>query len=171
MKDRFLKINRNNSGFTLLETLVAIFVLTFAGLGPITLASFAIRSSSLSQNRIVAFYLAQEAMEYIRSKRDNNSISGANWLNGLNSCQNASGCIVDVQNDNIQGCSGACPKIKYDSATGFYNQASGSDTLFIREVQLTRISSYEEKISVTMTWQERFGSSSITLEENIFDWR
>lgn len=162
---------KNCEGFTLLETLVAIFVLTLAGLGPIALASYAIRSSSLSQNRIVAFYLAQEAMEYVRSKRDNNSIPGANWLNGLNSCQNANGCIVDVQNDYIQGCSGTCPKIKYDSASGFYNQVSGSDTLFIRKVQLSRVSDYEEKISVTMSWQERFGPSSMTLEENIFDWR
>ncbi len=165
-----LKANR---GFSLLESLVAIFVLTLASLGPLTLASYAIRTASLSQNRITAFYLAQEAMEYIRNRRDNNAIAGAgNWLNGLNSCASTNGCSVDIPNDLVSACSGDCPKIKYNSSTGLYNQTSGADTLFTRQVQLTQVANnVEEKVAVTISWRERFSNQSFTLEENIFNWR
>jgi len=67
-------------GFTLLETLAAVSVLTFAIVGPLTLAYYSIRSSSVSQNQLTAFYLAQEAIEYIKNLRDNNALTGkANW--------------------------------------------------------------------------------------------
>jgi len=51
--------SRRKKGFTLLETFVALSILTFVVIGPLTLASYSIRSASLSQNQLTAFYLAQ----------------------------------------------------------------------------------------------------------------
>ncbi len=176
---RIKKPKLKNSGFTLLETLASISVLSLAITGPLALASFTIRSAGLSQNQFTAFYLAQEAMEYVKNLRDNNAfLEKANWLdklapsgpgNGL--CRNPKGCYIDITDGGIQPCSpSSCPKMKYDSATGLYNYSSGPETSFIREVRLDYVSDYEEKISITVFWQERLILRSFVLEENIFNW-
>lgn len=168
------KIKNLSKGFTLLETLAALSVLTLAITGPLALASYAIRSASYSQNQITAFYLAQEALEYMKNRRDNNALIGAaEWLDALGFCRGTRGCVVDVPNNQIINCpaSDPCPKIRYDSATGFYNYSSGSETPFIVEVKLADVvENREAKISVIVTWQEKFGSRSFTLEENILNW-
>jgi prepilin-type N-terminal cleavage/methylation domain-containing protein len=168
---RHEKDKKINDGFTLLETLTALSVLSLAMIGPLALASYAIHLAGFSQNQIEAFYLAQEAMEYIKNRRDNNALAGAgNWLQGLDECRGTRGCVIDVPNNDIQNCGNPCQKLKYDSATGFYNQSTGADTIFTREVKLSDVSAYEAKISTTISWQESFGQRSLTLEENIFDW-
>lgn len=77
----------HQKGFTLLETLVAVFILTLALTGPIYIASLAIRGSVESRDNISAYHLAEEAIEAIRNKRDEislqTSISPANWLYGI----------------------------------------------------------------------------------------
>ncbi len=173
----FIDCKKNGlvGGFTLLETLVALTILTFAVLGPLTLAAFSIRSASLSQNQLTAFYLAQEGLEYIKNRRDNNALANptGDWLGGVtNYCETTAGCTVDVSNDTISPCpSGICPNLRFDSINGVYSYApGGTNTLFIRKIQLTHIEDVEEKVDVTVSWQERFGSQSFTLEENIFDW-
>jgi prepilin-type N-terminal cleavage/methylation domain-containing protein len=168
------QIKSQKNGFALLETLVALSVLALAITGPLTLASYAIRSASYSQNQSTAFYLGQEALEYIKNRRDNNALAGAaEWLDGLGFCRGATGCVVDIPNNNIINCpaNNPCPKINYDSATGFYNYSTGSETPFIREVKLRDVvGGREAKVSVIITWQEKFGSRSFTIEENILNW-
>lgn len=96
-------------GFTLLETLVAIFLLTLALTGPIYIATLAIRSSVESRDSISAYYLAEEVIEAIRNKRDTRSLSrtalpdGSEWLRdaapktdsvtGTTDCFNKNGTI------------------------------------------------------------------------------
>jgi len=170
IKNLKLKIKNFKKGFTLIETLASISILTLAVIGPLTLASYAIRSASVSQNQLTTFYLAQEAMEYIKNRRDNNALADANWLSGMTNCRSANGCIIDIPNNNIQTCPSGCPKLKYDSTTGFYSHQTGSDTIFTRQIKFSQISGSEEKVSVTVSWQEIFGPKSFTLEENIFNW-
>jgi len=169
-----LKIKNSKEGFTLFETIVALSVLIFAVTGPLTLAAYAIHSATYAQNQITAFYLAQEALEYIKNWRDKNALNGASeWLDGLGSCRGGKGCVVDIPNDKVKNCPGndPCPKIKYDSVTGFYNYETGSETPFIREVKLRDIvSGREAKVEVIVSWQEKFGSRLFTIEENIFNW-
>lgn len=89
------KLN-HKKGFTLLETLVAIFILTLALTGPIYIATLAIRGSVESRDNISAYYLAEEAIEAIRNKRDEISLTNDNdaeWLNGITgdaNCKNSS---------------------------------------------------------------------------------
>lgn len=170
--------NKNrNSGFTLLETLGALSVLILAVAGPLTLASYVLRSASVSQNRLVAFYLGQEAIEYVRNLRDSNAINGeANWLNGLDACISPNNCAVDLKHNLIKDIA-LCPKLKYDSTYGFYNCDDGSDSTFSRSIQLSPVNTsiyegkiYEYKITVTTSWQERFGIRSFALEEHILNW-
>ena len=71
---------QKKSGFSLVETLVAIAILMIAVVGPMTLAWSSIAASNDARNEITATYLAQESLEYVRNIRDgiivNNYTSG-----------------------------------------------------------------------------------------------
>jgi len=171
-------------GFTLLETLVALSVLTSAILGPLSLAAYSIRSAGSSQNQFTAFYLAQEAMEYVRNRRDSNALQNkSNWLDGLVPfagaiCENENGCYIDptLSDSNpssITSCqTSGCPKLRYNAAAGIYSYNSADpETIFTSKVKLTWVSAYEEKIEVTISWQDRGVFRSFTFEEDILDWQ
>ena len=68
-------------GFTLIETLVAVAILIGVIVGPVSLISHSLFSSSFSRNDLVAYNLAQEGIELFRAIRDNNilcaSLGGA----------------------------------------------------------------------------------------------
>ncbi len=112
-------------GFTLVETLIAILVLSIAITGPLTIAQKGLQAALISKDQDTAFYLAQDAIEYIRYARDTNCLVASaaalaahasdtscqaqtgQWLAGtgsaptvnLNPCVSANGmvaCTVDV---------------------------------------------------------------------------
>lgn len=162
-------------GFTLLETLVAVTILTLAIIGPLELAARAIGYSKTSRNQITASYLAQEAMEYVRNKRDTSRQSGniGNWLadSGLTTCNLANGCKIDVINDSVNQCTANCDPIKYDSANGYYNYSTGQDTDFIRIIKIKSPNFNEEKkIEVTVKWAEKFGEKSFALTQYLYEY-
>lgn len=65
-------------GVTLLEALVAISILMVAVATPITIAQKGLSSATYSKNQMIASYLAQDAIEYIKNKRDEVSIKNKN---------------------------------------------------------------------------------------------
>ena len=74
------------AGFTLVETLVAISILIIALTGPLAIIAQSLKSSYFSRDEITAAYLAQEPIEYIRNKRDENGLRKTNssqWMDGL----------------------------------------------------------------------------------------
>jgi prepilin-type N-terminal cleavage/methylation domain-containing protein len=76
-------INKKEKGFTLVETLVAIFILTLAISGPIYISSFALRNTIDSRDSISAQYLAEEVIEVIRNRRDSRELQSSDsskWL-------------------------------------------------------------------------------------------
>jgi type II secretory pathway pseudopilin PulG len=167
--------NNRIKGFTLLETIVAVTVLTFAIMGPLELAARSIGLAVVSKNQITAFYLAQEAMEYVKNKRDSNFLApSSNWLTGLDGCFGVNGCYVDVPNDGISVCAGSCPVLKYDNNGLYYNYFSGNDTVFTRTVKInTPVSGNpnEAKVQIIISWIEKLNSKTLTLEDNIFNWK
>lgn len=56
--------------FTLVETLIAITILTFAIAGPLSSASHALVATEVARDQLTASYLAQEGIEYVRAMRD-----------------------------------------------------------------------------------------------------
>lgn len=79
----------NQKGFTLIETFIAITVLLMAILGPMTLVSRSIADASYAANQITAFYLAQEGLELVINRREQNEDLPDNlWLQGLDDCDN-----------------------------------------------------------------------------------
>jgi len=74
LKLQFNKKTNNKTGLTLVETLVAVSILTIAVIGPLGIIAQALHTSYYTRDQMTAHYLAQEAIEYVRNLRDNKSI-------------------------------------------------------------------------------------------------
>lgn len=165
-------------GFSLLETMVALAVLTSAVMGPISLASMSIRSASLSHDNVMASFLAEEGVEIARARRDNSVYVGAGWMGDLGECTSQD-CLVDAfasaPDDILRPCGGTCPKIKYDSATGAFQYTTGNEMPFTRTINIIPIGlgDKEVRVVVTVSWRERFlpQDSKVIVDTNLFNWK
>ncbi|OHA58207.1 MAG: hypothetical protein A2571_03015 [Candidatus Vogelbacteria bacterium RIFOXYD1_FULL_44_32] len=90
--------NKNKQGFTLIETFVAVLILVFAVIAPLGLLARAISDGNFAKNQVIAYFLAQEGIELVINKRDNNiapsgegEIDPNSWLNDMAPCS-ANGC-------------------------------------------------------------------------------
>lgn len=93
------KINNKKSGFTLVETFVAITVLMIAVLGPMSLLSKALKDSIYIRDTITATFLAQEGVEIIIDKRNNGYILASGTTEHES-------CNLTLDNDLGYNCSG-----------------------------------------------------------------
>ncbi len=176
-----------SGGFTLIETLVAVLLLTTALAGPLTIASKGITASIVAKDQIVAFYLAQDAIEYVRFKRDSNRLAGNSWLTGLNNCISAGGtvaCILDSTENSPSAPSSCasittCTVLRYDTTNNrFTYSVTGSviSPIALRRAVIitTPVNGNADEISVTVnvTWSDQASiTRSIVVRENLLNWQ
>lgn len=153
------------NGFTLVEALVALVILTIA-LGPALILSSNVSSTASNiQNSLIAANLSQEGVEVIRSLRD------ANWYNGFSFDIGLADGVYRIEwNSNALIPLGANPSLKINA--GLYNYSSGTDTLFKRTITITRINSEELRIISDVTWTGKGNSvRDVKAESHLFDWK
>jgi len=164
------------SGFTLLETMVAITILALVTTGSVVLATNVIKSAEVAKNSLVASYLAQEGIELVRNYRANNVFSGNAWLRVLSTsggCNTANGCFMDFIGLSPSGCASGCPFLKFDDVRNIYIYGgSFPDSMFKRVIKVNPLSgTIEAKITSSVTWNDRFGSHTFSVEEFILNWQ
>ena len=166
------------AGFTLVETLVAISLLAIAIVAPMSLTTQSLVGAYYARDQVTAFFLAQEAIEGVRSVRDSNVLTTAlGTPTDLMSGIPASGAPFTVDAHTVPVtmtvCSGTCPPIQTDGELYGY-QNGWSDTNFTRSVTATYVpstSNNEIKISVTVVWQTAaLQQRTFTLSENLYRW-
>lgn len=168
-------------GFTLVETLVAIFVLTLSITGPLFIAQQSFISAVTARDRTTASFLAQEGVEYIRSVRDHNYLSGRAWLTGLSTCIGGGrACTIDPIGTypRIGSCTnGNCPPLQKTSSGIFGYQNGVENTKFIRTIRITQdgISGgdglpAEVLVEVSVQWTNRGVTRTTTVQERLFNW-
>ncbi|MBI4239628.1 prepilin-type N-terminal cleavage/methylation domain-containing protein [Candidatus Uhrbacteria bacterium] len=80
-------------GFTIIELLTAVFILSTALVGALTLATSNLRNQGIGTSRLVAVNLAKEGVEFVRGFRDSNWLANQDWDIGLVS-QTSTSCAV-----------------------------------------------------------------------------
>lgn len=151
------KILKSNKGFTLIEVLIAIFILITAVVVPLTIGSKAFAYSNFVRDQSTASYLAQEAMEFVRLQRDNASLNpspnGA-WVDfksAMAPCNGGgnnkgSSCYVTVgEKSELTACSGGgfsdstitydCPALYLQNDGTYAYFDSGINRYFVRSIQ------------------------------------
>ena len=195
----FSRRNKNTmpklvSGFTLVETLMAISILSLSIVGTFTAVQNGLQNSSTAKDQTVAFYLAQEAMEDVKNIRDNNAlytIGGATpihgWLYGVaegpdDPCRLGQICLIDAlgsQDENahvkmVRSCGvdfGSCELLRQDPLTGLFGyDQSWPESIFRREIQITPIvADREVKVTIKMSWDTRWGERNFQVSETLFN--
>ena len=175
----------SSRGFTLIELIIAIFILSIGIVGIFGAYSAMIVAVSDTSERATATYLAQDGIEIVKNIRNinwanisKNPTGGFTWVDGLTGC--ASGCEADytagvssqmttwgLSSDGTPG-----NYLYVDKDTGFYDYlaTTGSKTQFKRKITITCFSSAdsqsvdpngcssadpEMKVSVTAYWDKK----------------
>lgn len=150
----FFFAHGRNAGFTLLETIVALAILSAAIVGPMSLVSSGITSLRTSKNRVIASYLAQEGVEVVRLVKENNALLGyidnsapCDMIPPFDSKWNSGVCPGVWQayiNDNQIENSGFAlktddgnPLLLDPGNPGLYNHRFGNPTIFTRRVEIS----------------------------------
>src|SRR5258708_30071470 len=195
----FEKINkelRENRAFTLVESLVAISIFTVSLLTLMIVLGGGVSNINYVKEKIIATYLAQEGIEYVRNMEDTfilySATSQTGWdafnnklLSGNALCEipaHPNGCYfydgnLDYTSQNnpitqipLTACNGSCPVLLYNPSTGKYNYSTGSTCGFTRKIQATIINANETKIMSTVFWVQGSGTYSTSFSESLFKW-
>ena len=126
----------------MIETVVAIGILTIGMSAAVSLASRGLVASIVARDEITAFYLGIEAVETVRNERDNSVLRGDSWLEGIDaSCFQDHGCMVRWigQSRMLVACSllEGCDNLLYSKGTNTYDIVSGELTKFRRSIYVT----------------------------------
>lgn len=155
-------------GFTIIEAIMAIFVLTTGVLGVFSFITHFTEYSSISTMRLTASYLAQEGVEIVKNIRDGNYLEGnnqASWSEGFATNGDWEADYTDdnslsVDEDNY---------LNIDN-DGFYSYNAGSQSLFKRKISIGASTASSTYITVEVNWSERGRSHNVTVEEEIYSW-
>lgn len=178
--------SRPASGFTLLETIIAVALLSLAVVAFLTVMTRGISIGSSAKDEMVASYLAQDAMEYIRAKKNENILGGpvVPWLTGFRPfCLTAGGAPLNCRiNTTVDvafatNCPGACPLLQYQDTTGIYGYCVGAcagwtTSKFRRTITMQEtVANLNREVYVTVTVAFPQGSVTKTtrFNQNMFN--
>ena len=194
------KINKSN-GFTLVEAMFAIFILTFTITTFISVASSNLFAARYAKNEITANYLLQEVIDFMRNDRDTlvilqrsqtTDVAWNNFWTKYSICADeTSGCYIDILKnvsklekcDNGDGTGSGCPFLYYDGdpANGypFYTNDDGSGmtgkeiTTFKRQLVVTQNTDNSDQldIKVTVSWENGNLPVSRTMQSSLLKWQ
>lgn len=189
-------IHKNIDGFTLIETLIAVSILTLAVSGPLYSASRSLVAAQTASSQLIANYLAQEGVEFIRRMRDDeyllayqagsSDVTGTAWTNfntKINSCVGTNAnCLLDPQLQTgvaadgtraLKPCSGSeCDVTLYLTAGGQFQLANTvTKTPFSRTIRLETINASDKRITSTVSWTNHGVPYSVTVYDHITPWQ
>jgi len=156
-----------NKGFTLIETMVALGILVFVLTGMVSLIILNITNAKNIEKNLIAGNLAQEALEVVRSMRDNDWLEGNNFGDFIP----VSGNEYSVQWDDTGLSRGLVAQpLNFDETTGIYSYDNGELTIYSRKVLIDQVTDKEIKVLVTVEWILRSGPAQLQAESHLFDW-
>ncbi len=175
-------------GFTILEVIVAIFVLTVAVGGSFVLIQQTLIAASLAESKLTAHYLAQEGIEIVRNIRDTNWLEQRTDFNFYWDTYLAEGLeigesrdyIVDYNDDRLKNFESN--PLNLDEY-GFYSyDVLDNPTPFKRKIRITKLTldlpplnsypdDYRLLVTVQVEWSERGRNHSVEVSEYLYNWK
>lgn len=175
---------QKKAGFTLVETLVAVSIFTVSILGLLSVLTQGISNTGYAKRKVIAEYLAQEGIEYIRNMRDTHVLYSGNTWNSFKT--KLSSCVVEHECgfNNAVGVTSTDPGYEFIFScsrpggcalylnNGDYNSNFGTNSGFTRKIWMTISggSADEVKIYSDVSWVQGSGTYHITFSENLYNW-
>lgn len=183
MDKNFNKI-KYKKGFTLIESMVAILIISIALAALISLISSSLFISRYNKNEITANYLLQEVMDFIKNERDTivfQQVEGGGWgafIIKYDFCFKEGGCKIEVYNGSISSCKeekdGLCEDVLLYNENGEnnfygYDNEGTEEGGFRRTIKMTE----EEdslNIEVTIKWKNGNVDKTRSLSTSLMNW-
>jgi len=171
-----MKNFRKDRGFTILELIISVAVLSFGIIGIYNAFSPLIELNSNTTIRFKATYLGQEGFEIIRNIRDTDFIKNITWSSLIDTC--IDGCQADYKTgtavegvDNQLKAYDANNFLKINS-DGLYGYDVGTDTIFKRKIIITQpVGTDVLKIDVLVYWSHNGKSYEYETSGYLYNWK
>ncbi|MDZ7612228.1 MAG: type II secretion system protein [Candidatus Moranbacteria bacterium] len=176
-RNRKRRFQNKSAGFTLLEIILVIFLVSTVFVTIYALFSRTIRNDTEHSLEVIAANLAQEGVEIIRNKRDQNVMNDGNIEDDLNEGD----CYPDVDENGEPSCdsSGKIKDIQKDGVV-YENCPSGGcseDTRFDRTCEVAYVEDGGDTValdvSCTVEWVSMAARNQVrdvTVEGYLTDW-
>ncbi len=166
---------KTNAGFTLVEAIVAMGVISVGFVGSLVLLSKSASQAGVLKDRVIAAHLAEEGVELVRNIRDTNWLNPSNpgWRSGLGDTNNG---LVNYDEPFMT------ENANQDSWclnwNGTLYRHGACNTTFKRHIELATKSEaisgtnvdYLEVKSI-VEWRERGINKNITVIDHLYDWK
>jgi len=153
----------NKRGFTLIELMVVVVVLSIGMIGVMNSIWQVFIYAKLLSSKLTAAYLAQEGIEIVRNIRDTNWVEGAVWDEGL---ELTGDFEADYDDPGLSFYGNGYLRID----GGFYNYNLGEETKFKRKINIQKDTD-EISVLVEVIWQEGGKEYQIEVFEKLYKWR
>lgn len=172
----------SEKGFSILEVIVAVAVAAIAFVGMMALFAYNIRTEINSRNKLIATYLAQEAMEAARYQRNLNwhdgKITSPDCWNGLASGDNilrltTPGTVNSATSWRFVPAAGLDNRVYVNKTSGTHDQTGGTMGGLMQFTTFTRTVNFQPagdrlKIQVTVGYG---GEKKLILHSYLYNWK
>jgi type II secretory pathway pseudopilin PulG len=164
------KATLNNFAFSILEVIVAIFIITLGMVGVSSLVVQNIRAQYIDKNVLTASGLAQEGLELVRNVRDLNWLTSGNaWTQNLLDTYS-----IDYRgsiNQAVDSINDVGAKL-YVNGAGFYTHAAAGNTPtgFYRLITASNEFGYLD-VKCLVRWKQGNKNHDYTAETYLYNWR
>lgn len=185
----------DKTGFSLVETLVAITLLLLVMVGPLAITSRTASSATFASEQVVATFLAQEGLEIVQKAREdmvlNSTFLGGSrataWTDFVSAggvygpCVSSDGCRLELDSAGAvvppQSCSAISNCRLYLNTTAStrsmytHSSAGATTTPYTRTIKITNINADEVKVESIVTWRtgSLVGNQRVRLESALIN--
>lgn len=161
------------AGFSLIEVMTALFIISLGLVGVLSLIVQSIQSQNLNKGLLIAYQLSQEGIELVRHTRDSNWAAGNDWKTNL-----APGSYIIDYRDSIPRLLSFPGQeyLKQDSSGFYYNPDQAGDSNnsgFSRRIELVTNPDNPDSIFVQafITWSNNGKTFNYDLETTLYGWK
>ena len=165
-------------GFTIVEALVAIFILTTAITALLTVVTQSVFNSSYIKNKTSAMALAQEGVELVRNIQDSNLLQ-----NEYQSFEVFAGtvftpcifnegmCTIDPLSLEIESCPNQeCPPLRQNDGGYITYLLTADETPFTRYITIRPTGQRSGIVGVRVEWEQGAVTREVYYETDLFLW-
>lgn len=147
------KIKKHKTGFTLVETILAISVVSIAIATATQLTQSSLKMGRASMNQYVAFHLAEEGLEIVRNLRDSNWLQNKTWRGGLDDAT-----YVLAENTSVDG------------APWVLQSVARTDG-FARTIEISTTEAEAMRVKSRVTYRDGAKEKIVELSAEFTDWK
>ncbi|OGZ62914.1 MAG: hypothetical protein A3H51_00495 [Candidatus Spechtbacteria bacterium RIFCSPLOWO2_02_FULL_38_8] len=159
-----LNVKRKASGFTLVEVVISIFILSMGTLTIIGLISDNLGIISASKRMVVGSNLAQEGIEVVRNIRDSNWIEYELYDTGIS----PGDYCVDYNSTSLISCA---DYTLFWNGSNYNHSGFGDATFFSRRINISNQVDSEGigyiQVQSIVSWD----NSQTVVETHLYDWK